>query len=146
LFFGSACGFVINDYYWKCSSSFLEHAIDTGEPLAVSELILAAVVRIATNPTFFKPAAKVETAFEFAEAFRQHPEAAPIAPGPRHWRIFRDLVEEAGVRGSDTTDAYLAALAIEHGCEWWTADADFAKFSGLKWRNVLGGRLDLLRT
>jgi predicted nucleic acid-binding protein len=29
---------------------------------------------------------------------------------------------------------WLAALAIEWGCEWITFDHDFARFPGLKWR------------
>jgi uncharacterized protein len=34
-------------------------------------------------------------------------------------------------------DAYLAALAIEHGCEVITADRDFRGFPGLRWRHPL---------
>jgi len=30
-----------------------------------------------------------------------------------------------------------AALAIEHGCELVTADGDFARFPGLRWRHPL---------
>jgi hypothetical protein len=30
-------------------------------------------------------------------------------------------------------DAYLAALAIEHGCQWISFDRDFARFPGLNW-------------
>ena len=33
---------------------------------------------------------------------------------------------------------YLAALAIEHGCELVTTDSDFARFKGLRWRHPLG--------
>jgi predicted nucleic acid-binding protein len=36
------------------------------------------------------------------------------------------------------TDAYLAALTIEHGCELITTDSDFACFQGLRWRHPLG--------
>jgi predicted nucleic acid-binding protein len=50
--------------------------------------------------------------------------------------IFRNLVLENGIRGADTTDAYLAALAMEHGCEWWTTDSGFSRFPGLRWRNL----------
>ena len=103
----------------------------------VSELILAAVVRIATNPRVWKKPASQSRAFEFVETLRDHPSAVRVAPGPRHWRLFRQLAVATGSRGADTTDAYLAALAVEHGCEWWTADAGFSRFAGLRWRNVL---------
>jgi predicted nucleic acid-binding protein len=35
------------------------------------------------------------------------------------------------------TDAYLAAIAIEHGGEWMSADSDFSRFRGLRWRHPL---------
>jgi predicted nucleic acid-binding protein len=38
---------------------------------------------------------------------------------------------------SFTSDAHLAALAIEHGAELCSSDHDFARFPGLKWRNPL---------
>ena len=34
-------------------------------------------------------------------------------------------------------DAYLAALALEHGCEVVTTDKDFRRFPGLRWRPPL---------
>jgi predicted nucleic acid-binding protein len=36
-------------------------------------------------------------------------------------------------------DAWLAALAIESGCELVTTDRDFARFPGLRWRHPLDG-------
>ena len=39
------------------------------------------------------------------------------------------------IHGALVTDAYLAALAIEHGCELITTDSGFARFSGLRWRH-----------
>lgn len=50
--------------------------------------------------------------------------------------LVRRLTPPAGLRGSDTTDAYLAALALEHGCEWSTTDRGFSRFPGLRWRNL----------
>lgn len=91
-----------------------------GERFAISELVLAAVYRIGTNPKVFRPAPSPKDVLAYAGAWRRHPLAVSIAPGPRHWEIFESLVVGLGIRGSDSTDAYLAALAIEHGCEWWS--------------------------
>lgn len=115
----------------------IEELLAAGVSFASSDLVLAAVVRVATNPKVWKRPASVARAFAFVGSLREHADAVSIAPGPRHWRIFQTLVTNSGIRGPDTTDAYLAALAMEHGCEWWTADADFARFTGLRWRNVL---------
>lgn len=114
----------------------LEGVLGSGERFALSELVLASVVRIATNHKVWKKPASLASAFGFVGSLRDHPEAVSIAPGPRHWRLFQTLATAAKCRGPDATDAYLAALAVEHGCEWWTADADFARFPGLRWRNV----------
>lgn len=117
----------------------LERLLSQPDDMAISELILAAVVRIGTNPRVFHPCPSTEDAFAFVDALRASTAVTRITPGARHWTIFRDLVFGGSIRGSDTTDAYLAALAIEHGCEWWTTDSGFSRFPGLRWRNLLGG-------
>jgi uncharacterized protein len=60
-----------------------------------------------------------------------------IRPGPRHWGLFARLCRENGAAGNLVPDAYLAALAIEAGCELITTDRDFARFDGLRWRHPL---------
>jgi toxin-antitoxin system PIN domain toxin len=115
----------------------LEELRRSRRAIALSEVILAAVARIGTNPRVYEPSPTPEQVFEFIDGLKEHPEAQMIAPGPRHWTIFRDLVLGTGVCGADTTDAFLAATAIEHGCEWWTTDRDFARFPGLRWRYLL---------
>jgi uncharacterized protein len=121
------------------------HAVCRGElerlrlrprDMALSELILAAVVRIGSNPRVFQPTPTPAEVFHYVEALASQAGVRRIEPGPRHWMIFRSLVLENGIRGADTTDAYLAALAIEHGCEWWTTDGGFSRFPGLRWRNL----------
>jgi predicted nucleic acid-binding protein len=49
----------------------------------------------------------------------------------------RELLLSMGTGGNLTSDAHLAALAIEHGAELCSSDHDFARFPGLKWRNPL---------
>ena len=123
------------------------HAVCRGEldrlrasprDMALSELILAAVVRIGINPRVFEPCPTPAEVFSFVDVLAAPAEIRRVSTGPRHWTIFRDLVLGGGFRGADTTDAYLAALAIEQGCEWWTTDRDFARFPGLRWRNLIG--------
>jgi predicted nucleic acid-binding protein len=60
-----------------------------------------------------------------------------LEPGPRHLEILVRLLGGPGVTGALTTDAHLAAMAIEHQCELHSNDADFARFPGLRWRNPL---------
>jgi len=71
---------------------------------------------------------------QFLDALLARPTCSLVRPGPRHWRIFRELCDAANVRGKLVADAVHAALAIESGCEWVTADTDFARFAPpLRW-------------
>lgn len=123
-------------YHSTCRKA-VQQLLDSGNRFGLSELAMAAVVRIATNRRVFSPPTTTESAFGYVQALRSHPHAVVVRPSERHWDIFRDLVTSADLKGPDTTDAYFAALAIEHGCDWWTTDSDFAKFSGLRWKNLL---------
>lgn len=58
-------------------------------------------------------------------------------PGDRHWQVFRNLLKSAGAAGNLTSDAHLAALAIERGATVYSADNDFGRFAGLRHVNPL---------
>jgi len=115
----------------------VQEVLDAGRPFAVSELILAAVIRISTNEKVFDPPASMGSALTFSNALRNHPRAVLVNPGKCHWEIFQQQLETTGITGPDTTDAYLAALAMEHDCEWWTTDQGFERFPSLRRRNPL---------
>lgn len=99
----------------------------------VSPLALAAVVRVATGPRFYEPPSSLNDAIGFCDDLLELPHCEIVEPGGRHWGIFRRLCSDTNTRGPRVTDAWYAALAIEHGCEWITLDRDFARFPGLKW-------------
>jgi predicted nucleic acid-binding protein len=47
------------------------------------------------------------------------------------------FLESLGTAGNLTTDAQLAAIAVEFQAELHSTDADFSRFQGLKWKNPL---------
>lgn len=106
-------------------------------PFAVADVILSGYLRILTHPKIFNPPTPANIAWKSVEEIRGHPRASVIAPGPGHWSIFKGLCEAAGAKGNLVPDAYIAALAIEHGLELVTTDRDFARFPGLKWRHPI---------
>lgn len=116
---------------------WLEATVEADEAFGVSDLVLSGFVRVVTHPRVFSPPEPVESALGFADALRKSPSAVTVAPGARHWGIFERLCREAEARGNLVPDAYLAALAIESGCEWVTTDRDYARFRGLRWRHPL---------
>ena len=113
---------------------WLDGVVRSEAQFGVSPLVLSAVVRITTNPRAFGVPSTTNDALGFGDDLLEQPHCVRINPGERHWQIFARLVREAGVRGATVTDAWYAALAIEHGCTWITFDRDFARFSGLDWR------------
>ena len=59
--------------------------------------------------------------------------------GPEHLHVMERLLDAAG-RGSELiSDAHLAALAVENGGTVYSADADFARFPGVRWVDPLAG-------
>lgn len=107
------------------------------EPFALSELALHGFVRVATNPRIFDPPSTAAQCFRFLEALAARPTCTLIRPGPRHWNIFRQLCESGSLRAKLAADAVHAALAIESGCEWITADTDFSRFAPpLRWSHL----------
>ncbi|MCA1845284.1 MAG: VapC toxin family PIN domain ribonuclease, partial [Actinobacteria bacterium] len=48
-----------------------------------------------------------------------------------------DLLQAGAGAGDHVPDAHLAATAVEWGLELLSADRDFARYPGLRWRNPL---------
>ncbi|MBI5368068.1 MAG: type II toxin-antitoxin system VapC family toxin [Planctomycetes bacterium] len=116
---------------------WLQGVVDSNQTFGLSDLVLSGVLRILTHPRVFSPPTPLETALKFIEELRSSPGAVSLAPGPRHWGIFTRLCRSAKTSGNLVPDAFLAALAMEHGAEWITTDRDFARFPGLRWRHPL---------
>jgi len=113
---------------------WLDSVVSGDMQFGLSQLALSAVVRIVTNPRIFTQPSTIEEAFTFCDNLLEQPHCEVVQPGDRHWMIFSRLCKETGTRGPRVSDAWFAALAIEHGCTWVTCDRDFARFPGLDWR------------
>ena len=120
--------------------AWLDAARTDHEPLGLSDLVLSGFLRIATHPRIFREPTPLSGALEFTEGLRGSPAATVVQPGDRHWSIFADLCRAGGATGNLVPDAYLAALAIEQGATWCTADRGFGRFPGLRWEHPLDGQ------
>jgi toxin-antitoxin system PIN domain toxin len=121
----------------ESSAKWLEHLLNSGEPVAVPWLSMWAFVRVSTNPRTWPAALGPKEAFASIRAWISHPSVVVLQPGPRHAEILERLVTETSAVGAMVTDAVLAALAIENGATLASADYDFRRFPGLKWLNPL---------
>jgi toxin-antitoxin system PIN domain toxin len=116
---------------------WLEDALFGTEEVAFAWAVLLGFVRVATNPAAFESPLDGDEALDHVEEWLAQPVASTVAPGRGHPALLRKLLAPLGTAGNLTSDAHLAALAIEHGAELCSADNDFARFEGLRWRNPL---------
>ena len=119
------------------AKSWLESALSGQETVGFPWIVLLAFLRLTTRPGLFLHALPVDTALDLVASWLDQPSVTIVHPGPRHLPVLRELLLPLGTGGNLTSDAHLAALAIEHGAEVCSADTDFARFKGLKWRNPL---------
>lgn len=117
--------------------AWLAETVNANRAYGLADLVLSGFSRIVTHPRIFASPMTIPQALSAVERLRERPNRVAIAPGPRHWSIFTRLCRATGARGNRVPDAYLAALAIESGSEWITADRDFARYPGLHWRHPL---------
>ena len=116
---------------------WLEHVINGDAAFGMAELVLSGFLRIVTHSKVFQDPSPLDAALEFVAQIRTRANCVVVTPGERHWEIFEGLLRTTGAKGNLVPDAYLAALAIEHGADWATTDRDYARFPGLRWRHPL---------
>lgn len=116
---------------------WVDGMVNGEEPYGVTDVVLNGFLRVVTSHRIYREPTPVDSALDFADRVRSQPHAAVLNPRSAFWRIFGDLARRAAAKGTLMPDAYLAALAVEHGCEFVSTDRDFARFPGLRWRHPL---------
>ena len=117
--------------------SWLEEQLSATETFAFAWSVLLAFARLGTSSRVFEAPLEIDEAFDLIDSWLEQPCATVVHPTERHSALLRELLGPLGSAGNLTTDAHLAALAIEHGAELCSADADFARFPRLRWSNPL---------
>jgi uncharacterized protein len=117
---------------------WLEELVSGPQPFAISVLVAAGFVRVATNPRIYPNPVPLPTALAQIEHLIDQPTCRVVAPGPGHWQRVADLCRATRATGDLVADAQHAAVAMAEGCTWVTNDRDFAKFAphGLKWEHL----------
>ena len=78
-----------------------------------------------------------DVAIEMVDDWLQQPLSLTIVPSHQHWEIFKEILMPLGTAANLTSDAHLAALAIEHGARLYSTDNDFSRFQSLRWINPI---------
>lgn len=116
----------------EAARTWLDRAVSEGGPVGFTWVVLLAFLRISTHPNIFRNPLTAKAAFETVEAWLAQPGAAIVQPTPRHLGLLRGLLRPTGTAGNLTNDAHLAAIALEHGADVASFDADFTRFEGLR--------------
>ncbi len=116
---------------------WLEETLSGTTWVGFAWIVTLAFVRITTRPGILRNPLPPEKALAYVDSWLQQPFAETVAPGENHWPIFRNLTMAAGTAGNLTSDAHLAALAIEHGCPVYSTDNDFRRFPGIEHINPI---------
>jgi toxin-antitoxin system PIN domain toxin len=116
------------------SRAWLDGALAGAEAVGLAWIALLAFIRIGTSPSVLPAPMTADEATGQVEAWLGAPAAVATEPTARHAGLLRGLLRETGTAGNLTTDAHLAALAIEHGAEIVSYDRDFGRFRGVRHR------------
>jgi hypothetical protein len=111
--------------------NWLKALLNGNEQVAFCWPVITGFLRLITNPRIFPNSFEMQEAIEIVDRWLQLPNAVVVDATDRHWHILSRLLVSAQVRAAMTTDAHIAALAIEHGATLHSADKDFARFDGL---------------
>jgi toxin-antitoxin system PIN domain toxin len=119
--------------------AWLNGLLSGAEAVAIPWIVLLGFLRLTTSHRIMPRPLTPAQAMTVVDGWLALPGVIALHPGDEHWRILRELLDASGTAGNLTTDAHLAALAIEHGCDLCSADGDFARFPQLRWMNPLAG-------
>jgi uncharacterized protein len=112
-----------------------EETLTLPRPVGLPWVSILGFVRITTRAAAAKSPFYPGEAIGLVRSWLALPGVQILSPGEFHAEIFFRLIEQVGTAGDLTTDAHLAALAIEYQAELASTDTDFARFPGLRWFN-----------
>lgn len=121
----------------RLAKRWLEAALSGTDPVGVPWIIVLAFLRVTTRRGLLERPLSVDDAMAYVDSWLEQPPVELVLPGPNHWAILRTLIKASGTAGNLTSDAHLAALALEGGWTLVSTDNDFRRFSNLKLLNPI---------
>lgn len=121
----------------RLAREWWESALSGEETVGLPWIVILAFLRITTHGRILVRPLSPEIALSYVQEWLDQPCTLAVAPGRAHWQVLRNLLEATGTAGNLTSDAHIAALAIEHGATVCSADNDFRRFPGVKHVNPL---------
>ena len=119
------------------AKKWFEDSLSSDEPFGFAWIVILGFLRIVTNGRIMPTPLIPEVAIDSVNDWLQQPPSLTIVPSHQHWSILKELLMPLGAAANLTSDAHLAALAIEHGARLYSTDNDFSRFQSLRWTNPI---------
>jgi toxin-antitoxin system PIN domain toxin len=121
----------------KVVRPWLESKLSTTTEMGFAWIVLLAFLRMTTHKQIFAAPLPPERALEYVDEWLRQPFARVVVPGEQHWSVLRHLLMASGTAGNLTSDAHLAAMAVEQQAVVASTDDDFRRFQGVAHVNPL---------
>ena len=116
---------------------WLTGALNCAETVGLTAPAIFGFVRLATSARIHETPLSVAAVQEYVREWLARPQVQFLTPGPEHVGVALRLLERVGTGANLTTDAQLAAYAVEFGGTIHSNDADFGRFAGVPWVDPL---------
>lgn len=114
-----------------------ESVLSGREMVGIPWIVALAFVRLMTHPVICTEPLDTWQVRQRVESWFELRHVRMLVPSGETFRAFFDLLEAAGMGGNLSTDALVAAHAIEHSAVVCSNNRDFERFPGLRLRNPL---------
>jgi uncharacterized protein len=114
-----------------------EAALGAPETVGLPWAVALGFLRLMTSRHVLERPWEAAEILEVIRAWWDRPQVLVLQAGPRHLDLLATFARARLLVSSLTTDAHLAALAIENQAVLCTNDADFDRFPGLRHANPL---------
>ena len=119
------------------SRAWWEDLLNSDGRVAIPWVVSLGFIRLMTHRAVLVEPLAPGRAVAHVRSWLERSTVEVLEPGPRHLEILDQLLCELRTAGNLSTDAHLAALAIEHQASLHSNDSDFGRFPGLRWHNPL---------
>ncbi len=114
-----------------------ENCLSETETVGLPWVVILGFLRITTNPRIMRMPLAHDQAIGLIDDWLKQDPVRIVRPTDSHWGILKHFILHLGTASNLTTDAHIAALAVERGCILYSSDNDFSRFPNLRWSNPL---------
>jgi toxin-antitoxin system PIN domain toxin len=119
------------------AKAWWQSVLNGAETVGIPWNVVLAFLRLTTKAGAFGKPLPPDQAFDVVAKWLECPQVSIVDPGSEHLETLRRLIVPLGTAGNLTSDAHIAAIAIGLNAQLCSSDSDFARFSGLNWKNPL---------